>query len=121
MHQKFKPHAQKLGKVFFLDVPNEDILKYLNKKTTDAANSIVGKHEGVKNYYLLIPELHETWVFYLENLVIVANNVYKLHKSIYRPTHRYRCPNIGSRSLLHQSSINEVSLVQVFCSNTGIQ
>jgi shikimate kinase len=48
MHPKFKPHAQTLGKVFFLDVSNEDILRYLNKKTTDAANCIVGKHEGVQ-------------------------------------------------------------------------
>ncbi|CAB4040312.1 Threonine synthase-like 1 [Paramuricea clavata] len=47
MHPKFKPHAQSLGKVFFLDVPNEDILKYLNKKTIDAANCVVGKHEGM--------------------------------------------------------------------------
>jgi hypothetical protein len=51
MHPKFKPHAQSLGKVFFLDVPNEDILKYLNKKTIDAANCIVGKHEGVKELF----------------------------------------------------------------------
>ena len=53
MHPKFKPHAQTLGKVFFLDVPNEDILKYLNMKTTDAANCVVGKHEGVKSNLIM--------------------------------------------------------------------
>lgn len=46
MHPKFKPHVQSLGNVFYLDVTSEDNVKYLNKKTTDAANCIVGKHEG---------------------------------------------------------------------------
>lgn len=50
MHPKFKPHAQSLGKVFFLDVRHEDILKYINKKTLDASNSIVGKHDGVNKF-----------------------------------------------------------------------
>ena len=48
MHPNFKSHAQSLGKVFFLDVPNEDILKYLNKKSINHANAVVGKQEGCK-------------------------------------------------------------------------
>ena len=52
MHPKFKPHAQSLGEIFFLDVPKENILKYLNKKTTDAANCIVGKHQGLKTLHI---------------------------------------------------------------------
>lgn len=46
MYTHFKPHAQSLGRIFFLDVSHEDILKYLNKKTTDETNAIVGKYQG---------------------------------------------------------------------------
>ena len=74
MHPKFKPHAQTLGKVFFIDVPNEDILKYLNKKTTDAANCIVGKHQGAKkSLNTWNPELHEQEIEDLDRFA------YKLH------------------------------------------
>ena len=47
MHPTFKNHAHTLGAVFFLDVHDEDIHRYLNKKTVEAADAIVGKKEGL--------------------------------------------------------------------------